>query len=90
MSDGVQAGAPARYQDVAEELTEALEADCVMLVVVGGDRGDGFCVAARGGTVPDLHADTGVARYLRMLADRVDKQGGRGVHFGRVSKKRGN
>jgi len=67
MSDEFQAGLPAKYQDTCAALTEELEADCVMLVVVGGIRGEGFSVSARQDHVPDLHTDAGVARYLRML-----------------------
>ena len=83
----IQAGAPANYQDACAALTEELEADCIMLIVVGGIRGEGFSVSARQGHAPDLHTDAGVARYLRMLADRVEKRGGRGVHFRAASKK---
>lgn len=90
MKNDAQAGTPARYQDVCAAITEELSADCVMLVVVGGEKGDGFCVSARGGHAPDLHTDAGVARYLRMLADRVEKRGGLGVHFRGIGKKRGN
>lgn len=88
MSDDFQAGKAAKYQDVSAALTEELEAECVMLVVVGGTRGDGFCVSARFGHVPELHGDAGVARYLRSLADRVEKRGGIGVHV-RNAKQRG-
>ena len=83
----IQAGAPAHYQDAAAAITEELEADCVMLVVVNGVRGEGFSVSVRSGKVPDLHNDAGVARYLRMLADRVERRGGRGVNFRAVNKK---
>lgn len=80
MSDEFQAGLPAKYQDVCASLTEELEAECVMLIVVGGIRGEGFSVSARQGYVPDLHNGAGVARYLRSLADRVDRNpGGKGV-----------
>lgn len=83
-----QSGQPARYQDVCATLVEELEADCVMLVIVANGRREGFCVSARQGQVPDLHSDTGVARYLRMLADRVEKRGALG--FGvRPAKKKG-
>jgi hypothetical protein len=87
MSDEFQAGLPAKYQDTCAALTEELEADCVMLVVVGGIRGEGFSVSARQDHVPDLHTDAGVARYLRMLADRVEKRGGRGFNLRAASKK---
>ncbi len=87
MSDEFQAGVPANYQDVCASITEELEADCVMLVVVGGIRGEGFCVSARQGKAIDLHNDAGVARYLRSLADRVEKRGGRGVNFRAAKKK---
>lgn len=87
MRDDAQAGHAARYQDTCAALTDELEADCVMLVVVGGSRGDGFCVSARAGHTPDLHGDAGVARYLRMLADRVEKRGGIGVSFRAAQKK---
>lgn len=87
MNDEWQAGHPARYQDISATLTDELEADCVMLVVVGGIRGDGFSVSARDQRVPDLHESAGVARYLRMLADRVEKRGGIGVGVRMGSKK---
>lgn len=58
-----------------------------MLVVVANGQREGFCVSARSGQVPDLHNDAGVARYLRMLAERVEKRGGKGVHFRPVKKK---
>jgi hypothetical protein len=86
--DDLQLGIPANYQETCASLTEELEADCVMLVVVGGIRGEGFCVSARQGKAPDLHGDAGIARYLRALADRVEKRGGRGVHL-RPTKKKG-
>lgn len=85
--DEFQVGRAAKYQDICATLTEDLGADCVMLVVVGGARGDGFCVFARQGRTPDLHNDAGVARYLRMLAERVEKRGGLGVGFRPVKKK---
>lgn len=85
--DEFQAGHAAKYQDICASLTEDLEADCVMLIVVGGARGEGFSVAARFGRTPELHNDSGVARYLRMLADRVEKRGGLGVGFRPVKKK---
>ncbi len=87
MSNEFQAGVPAKYQDVSATLAEELEAECIMLVVVNGVRGEGFSVSARQGYVPDLHTDAGVARYLRMLAERVEKRGGRGVNFRPVKKK---
>lgn len=87
MSDEFQIGNPARYQDICAALTEDLEADCVMLVVVANGRREGFCVSARQGQVPDLHTDPGVARYLRMLAERVEKRGGLGFHLRPVKKK---
>lgn len=85
--DEFQVGPAAKYQDICATLTEDLEADCVMLVVVGGVRGEGFSVAVRSGRTPELHEDAGVARYLRMLADRVEKRGGRGVNLRPVKKK---
>lgn len=87
MSDELQAGHPAKYQDTCAGLTEELEADCVMLIVVNGIRGEGFCVSARQGHSPDLHNDAGVARYLRMLADRVERRGGKGFHVRAANKK---
>lgn len=87
MSDELQTGTAARYQDTCAALTEELEADCVMLVVVGGIRGDGFCVSARMGHASELHDNAGVARYLRMLADRIEKRGARGVNLRAAQKK---
>jgi len=87
MADEFHVGAPAKYQDTCAALTNELEADCVMLVVVGGIRGEGFSVSVRQGHVPDLHNDAGVARYLRQLADRVEKRGGLGVSFRAANKK---
>lgn len=87
MSDQYQSGIVGNYQDGCAAITEELEADCVMLVVVGGIRGEGFSVSARGGRAPDLHTDEGIARYLRMLADRVEKRGRRGVNLRAVSEK---
>lgn len=88
MSNEYQAGHPSKYQDTCAAITEELEADCVMLVVVNGIRGEGFSVSVRSGKVPDLHQGAGVARYLRALADRVDANpGGKGVNLRAVTKK---
>jgi hypothetical protein len=59
---------PGKYDDACTVAREATNASGVALIVIGGDRGDGFSVQANAAiliTLPSL---------LRRMADSIDKQ----------------
>jgi hypothetical protein len=60
---------PGKYD---AECTKALldtNAACTVLIVLGGNRGNGFSVTSR---VPVTDDSLGLARMLREMADQVD------------------
>lgn len=57
---------PGKYDAECTRLQEELKAHGVLLVVVGGDRGNGFSVSA---TLPVVAA---LPKLLRQVADEID------------------
>jgi len=66
---------PSKYDDLARELTMQLGADAVVLIVVGGVRGNGACPALRlsGDPARDLQLKAVLVRALRGLADGMER-----------------
>jgi hypothetical protein len=60
---------PGKYDDETAAVMEAVNASGVILIVLGGDRGDGFEVHATPEVVLKL------PEMLRDIADQVEKDG---------------
>ena len=62
---------PSKYDRECTLVRESAQAKVVLVIVVGGDRGDGFAMQA-GGDVPP----TVVAKMLRNVADQIERSSG--------------
>jgi len=60
---------PGKYDDMATLVREATKAACVVVIVVGGNRGDGFSVQ----TADIRQTFTIMPRVLRSVATQIDK-----------------
>jgi hypothetical protein len=61
---------PGKYDAFVTHIREQTNAEGVMLLVVGGDKGSGYSVQAT------LEVTMAAPRYLRDLADRLEADGG--------------
>jgi hypothetical protein len=57
---------PSRYEPETVELRQRLNADSVILIVVGGTRGNGFSITANASVLPVI------SRVLRAAADKIE------------------
>lgn len=60
---------PGKYDALATDARVAANADAVILVVLGGDLGSGFCVQTRVPLTPAV-----LAALLRKVADDIDAE----------------
>ncbi len=58
---------PGKYDDIATAAREQTDAKCIVLVVLGGNRGNGFSVQA----TADVHPDD-LVTVLRKVADQIE------------------
>lgn len=65
-------GHPGRYDDLAIRLLDETKAEAVVLLVLGGAKGNGFSCSVNPG-VEIGHAD--IPDFLRGLADAIQLQG---------------
>ena len=74
---------PSRYDAIVREMVRQLDADAVVLVVVGGVRGNGACPALRlsGDPARDAQLKDVVVYALRAMADGLEQ----GIEPGRVA-----
>lgn len=56
------------YNPICRRVFDEVDASMVILIVLGGDRGDGFCVAQREGF------GTNVPEVMRVLADKTEER----------------
>ena len=65
---------PSKYDGLAREMCETLDAEAVVVIVIGGRYGSGACRAERaGGPTPPAELRALLSRGLRALADTVDQ-----------------
>jgi hypothetical protein len=79
-----QVGQASRYQGICEQLGHDLKATAVVLIVVDGRMGSGFCcsIAPEKPGAVELSHGGGLAATLRVMADRLESgEGPSGVGF---------
>lgn len=60
-----------KYDALATRAREDAEADAVIVIVLGGNKGSGFSVQARGHVAEDV--ESRLAGLLRNLADAIER-----------------
>ena len=70
----LEKGTAGRYTAEAERLLRETGAETVVLLVLGGKKGDGFCVSGR-----SLVGGSKSAQLLRSIADAMDGQAPDGI-----------
>lgn len=63
---------PGKYDKECEAALQATRGDCVLLIVLGGNRGSGFSMSA---TIHGFGVD--VPKILRETADQIEQSYGR-------------
>ena len=58
---------PGKYDHFCTQVKQQAKADGILLIVFGGERGDGFSIQAEAGTVLQLPT------ILRMVADDIER-----------------
>lgn len=58
---------PGKYDDVATTVRERTQAEGVIVIILGGDKGHGFSVQA------DLITTLGLPKMLRLIADQIEQ-----------------
>jgi hypothetical protein len=61
------AAGPGKYDDLATTIREQTHATGVIVIVVGGDKGEGFAVQA------DLSTVLALPAILRTMADQIEQ-----------------
>jgi hypothetical protein len=56
---------PGKYDDLATGVREQAKADGVVIIVIGGDKGNSFCVQA------DYETTLGLPDLLEMMAKQI-------------------
>ena len=57
---------PGKYDDLCTMVRDKAEAECAILIVIGGNRGGGFAVQATADVVAKL------PEMLRIMADEIE------------------
>lgn len=65
---------PGKYDKECEDMREKTNAEAVLLIVFGGDRGSGFSMTATALAMMTLD----VPKYLRSTADQIEQSFGKG------------
>lgn len=64
---------PGKYDELCTYVREQAEASLVVVIIAGGNKGQGFCVQAIN---PTLGGPQAIASLLRATADAIEKESG--------------